>query len=193
MAMFLKKKKKQNSNTMNNEELHNEEIKDQETINDNEEQESAPELTKEEQLEEQVKILNDKHLRLYSEFENFRRRTAKEKIDLIGSASERIMKELLPVIDDFKRAQKSNAESNDINAVKEGVSLVFDKLDRTLVSSGLKQMEAIGEVFDADKHEAITNIPAPSEDMKGKVVDVVEDGYYLNDKIIRFAKVIVGQ
>lgn len=147
---------------------------------------------KEENLEEKLTELNDKYLRLYSEFENFRRRTAKERIELIGTATEQIIKELLPIIDDFKRAQKSNLESNDIEAVKKGFDLIFEKLNKTLSNSGLKTMEAHGQTFDADKHEALTNVPAPSENMKGKIIDVVEDGYYLNEKIIRFAKVVVG-
>jgi molecular chaperone GrpE len=148
--------------------------------------------TKEESLEEKLSELNDKYLRLYSEFENFRKRTAKERIELIGTATEKIIKELLPIIDDFKRAQKSNTESKDIEAVKKGFDLIYEKLNKTLTNSGLKPMEAQGDIFDADKHEALTNVPAPSEDMKGKVVNVVEDGYYLNEKIIRFAKVVVG-
>lgn len=156
-------------------------------------QEAKEELSKEEQLEEQIKMLNDKHLRLYSEFENFRRRTAKEKIDLIGTASEKIMLELLPILDDFKRAQEVNKESSDAEAIKEGFALISEKLNKTLTNAGLKKMNAKEEDFDADKHEAITNIPAPSEKLKGKVVDVIEEGYYLNEKIIRFAKVVVGQ
>jgi molecular chaperone GrpE len=147
---------------------------------------------KEENLAEKLAEINDKYIRLYSEFDNFRKRTAKERIELIGTASEKIIKDLLPILDDFKRAQKSNIESNDIEAVKKGFDLIYDKLNKTLTNSGLKPMEAHGQPFDADIHEALTNIPSPSEEMKGKVIDVVEDGYYLNDKIIRFAKVVVG-
>lgn len=151
------------------------------------------ELSKEEQLQEEIKQLNDKHLRLYSEFENFRRRTAKEKLELINTASEKVMLELIPILDDFKRAKQNNADSTDIEAIKNGINLIYEKMQKTLTNAGLKKMDAQGDIFDADKHEAVTNIPAPSKDMKGKVVDVIEEGYYLNDKIIRFAKVVVGE
>ena len=175
---------------MNKEEINNEE--EVENTTEKSTQEETP-LSKEEQLEEQIKILNDKHVRLYSEFENFRRRTAKEKIDLIGSASQRVILDILPVLDDFSRARINNVENTDAKAIKEGYGLIYEKLNKTLANSGLKKMEAKEEVFDADKHEAITNIPAPTKKLKGKVVDVIEEGYYLNDKIIRFAKVVVGQ
>ena len=146
----------------------------------------------------------DKYLRLYAEFENFRRRTAKEKIDLIKNAGEDIIKALLPIIDDFDRAQKAFEKSSDlttlseeaqkeIKALKEGVSLVHNKMLRTLEQKGLKAMESsIGKPFDVNEQESITDIPAPSEEMRGKVIDEIERGYYLNDKILRFAKVVVG-
>jgi molecular chaperone GrpE len=142
----------------------------------------------------------DKYLRLYAEFENFRRRTAKEKTDLIKNAGEDIIKALLPIIDDFERAQKSFDKANEANTVseeekklKEGVTLIHNKLVRTLEQKGLKVMESsVGKPFDVNEHESITNIPAPSDDMRGKVIDEIERGYYLNDKILRFAKVVVG-
>jgi molecular chaperone GrpE len=146
----------------------------------------------------------DKYLRLYAEFENFRRRTAKEKTDLIKNAGEDIIKAMLPIIDDFERAQKAFDKSSDlatlseeaqkeILALKEGVTLIQNKLFRTLEQKGLKAMEStIGKTFDVNEQESITNIPAPSDDMRGKVIDEVERGYYLNDKILRFAKVVVG-
>ena len=137
--------------------------------------------------------LNDKYLRLYSEFENYRKRTAREKLDIIGTASADLMKNLLPVIDDFERAIKANEKVEDVNALKEGFILIHHRLESLLQQKGLKPMEAQGQPFDVDLHEALTNIPAPTDDMKGKVVDVVEKGYYLNDTVIRYAKVVVGQ
>jgi len=136
--------------------------------------------------------LNDKYLRLYSEFDNFRKRTAKEKMELIQSGGEDVFKSFLPVIDDFERAMKSNAETTDINTVNEGIYLIFHKLKNTLQQKGLTEMKTVGEPFDTDLHEAITNIPAPSDDMKGKVIDELEKGYLLNGKVIRFAKVVIG-
>ncbi len=141
---------------------------------------------------DELQVAKDKYLRLYSEFENFRKRTAKEKIDLIQTANEKLMLDILPVLDDVDRAQKSFDEAEDVKALKEGVGLVFEKLAKILEQKGLKKMDAQGEVFDVDLHEAITQIPAPSEDMKGKVVDVVEKGYKLGERVIRFAKVVIG-
>lgn len=136
--------------------------------------------------------LKDKYLRLYADFENFRRRTAKEKLDMINSANEGLLKSLIPVIDDFERAKQSMDNTDDITAVKEGVDLIYTKFTKTLEAKGLKPMVSKGEPFDADLHESITQFPAPSPELKGKVIDEVEKGYYLNDKVIRFAKVIVG-
>ncbi|MCK8493652.1 MULTISPECIES: nucleotide exchange factor GrpE [Spirosoma] len=136
--------------------------------------------------------LKDKYLRLYADFENFRRRTSKEKLDLISNANEGVLKALIPVVDDFERALQSVETTEDIAAVKEGVSLIYNKLFKTLESKGLKPMISKGEPFNADLHESITQFPAPSDDLKGKVIDEIEKGYYLNDKVIRFAKVIVG-
>ncbi|KAB7732568.1 nucleotide exchange factor GrpE [Rudanella paleaurantiibacter] len=149
--------------------------------------ESAEDKTYKELVE-----LKDKYLRLYADFENFRRRTAKEKMELIANANEGMLVALLPVVDDFERAMQAIDKAEDVAAVKEGVSLIYHKLSRTLESKGLKPMVAKGEVFNADLHESITQFPAPSDDLKGKVIDETERGYYLNDKVIRFAKVIVG-
>jgi molecular chaperone GrpE len=145
-------------------------------------------------LELQAKIdeLNDKYLRLYSEFDNFRRRTAKEKIELIQSGGEDVFKNLLPVVDDFERAIKSNAETTDIKTINDGIILIYNKLKNTLTQKGLEEMKSLGESFNTDLHEAITNIPAPSDDLKGKVVDELEKGYMLNGKVVRFAKVVIG-
>ena len=146
----------------------------------------------EKQLNAKVEELNDKYIRLYSEFDNYRKRTQKEKIELHKTAGEDIFKILLPVLDDFERAMIAMNEAKDITAVKEGVELIFNKLRNGLQQKGLAAMETKGQAFDADIHEAITNIPAPSEDLKGKVVEELEKGYSLNGKVIRFAKVIVG-
>lgn len=136
--------------------------------------------------------MKDKYLRLYSEFDNFRRRTAKERNELLKTANQELMTALLPVLDDLERARNAMDEAEDVAAVKKGVELVFHKIDNTLQQKGLKPMQAIGEPFDADLHEAITQVPAPEDDMKGKVIDEVEKGYFLHDKVIRFAKVVIG-
>ena len=142
-------------------------------------------------VEEELSEMKDKYLRLYSEFDNFRRRTSKERQDLMKTANQEMMAALLPVMDDLERAKQATEKATDVNAVKEGLDLVFNKLANVLQQKGLKAMEATGQPFDADLHEAITQIPA-GDDMKGKVVDEVEKGYYLNDKVIRFAKVVIG-
>lgn len=142
-------------------------------------------------LKAELEESKDKYLRLYSEFENFRRRNAKERLDLIKTANEELVIALLPVLDDFERATKAMGE--DVKAVKEGVELIYNKLNKSLEQKGLKPMgDLIGKEFDADLHEAITHTPAPEESLKGKIVDVIENGYYLNDKVIRYAKVIIG-
>ena len=134
----------------------------------------------------------DKYLRLYADFENFRRRTSKEKLEYMKVASEDIIKAILPVLDDFERAQKSLSSAENSQAAKEGMQLIYNKLYKTLEHKGLKPMESIGKNFDLELHESITQVPAPSEDLKGKVIDEVEKGYFLHDKVIRFAKVIIG-
>ncbi|MCA6486274.1 MAG: nucleotide exchange factor GrpE, partial [Chitinophagaceae bacterium] len=139
-------------------------------------------------LEEQ----KDKYLRLMAEFDNFRRRTAKERLELIQTASKDVLVSLLDVLDDCDRAEKQLAGSDDITVQKEGVFLVFNKLRNILHQKGVRPMESVHQPFDLEKHEAITEIPAPNEELKGKVLDEVMKGYYLNDKIIRFAKVVVG-
>jgi molecular chaperone GrpE len=135
----------------------------------------------------------DKYLRLVAEFDNFRKRNAKERIELIQTAGKDVIVSLLDVLDDSERAQKQLETSNDTAAIKEGVLLVFNKLRNTLQSRGLKPMVSNGQDFNPDLHEAITEIPAPSKQLAGKVMDEVQKGYYLNDKIIRFAKVVVGK
>lgn len=175
------------------------------TAQEEQTEQSAEELQQEENVEEspvdtiaklelQLKESNDKYLRLYSDFENFRRRTSKERLDLLQSAGADIIRELLPVLDDFDRAANSNKDAKDIEAVIEGFSLIQNKLFNILSNKGLKPMNTeVGADFDTDKHEAITNIPAPSPELSGKVVDIVEKGFLHNEKVIRFAKVVVGQ
>ena len=135
--------------------------------------------------------LNDKYLRLFSEFDNFRKRTAKEKLDLTATASESVIKDILPVFDDFERALQ-NMEKNGNEADLQGVTLIFNKLKDTLKKKGLEEIEAMGVEFNTDEHEALTMIPAPEEGKKGKVLDVIQKGYKLNGKVIRFARVVVG-
>ena len=146
-----------------------------------------------EKLQAELQEQKDKYLRLMAEFDNFRRRTAKERIELIQTAGKDVIVSLLDVLDDCDRAEKQLQSSDDIAVQKEGIQLVFNKLRSNLQAKGVKAMESINADFDVEKHEAITEIPAPSEDMKGKVIDEVMKGYYLNDKIIRFAKVVVGK
>jgi molecular chaperone GrpE len=159
--------------------------------------------TESQKKSEEMTEFKDKYLRLYAEFENFRRRTAKEKTDLIKTAGESLMLAILPILDDFERAQKSmekpseNQSNEDflkeLNPIKEGVQLIYNKMFRLLEQKGLKPMESsIGKDFDINQHESIAQIPAPSEEMKGKVIDEIERGYYLHDKILRFAKVVIG-
>lgn len=144
-------------------------------------------------LEAEVADLKDKYLRLYSDFENFRKRTSKERVDLIKTASEDVLKELIPVVDDFERAFKASENETDLVKIREGNQLIFHKLVRILESKGLKAMEDLtGKPFNPDTQEAITQIPSPSEELKGMVVDVVEKGYTLGDKVVRFAKVVTG-
>jgi len=141
----------------------------------------------------EFKAIEDKYLRLYADFENYKRRTSNERIELFKTANQEVLVSLLPVLDDFERAMKSLQQNADINSLKTGVELVQSKLNTILQSKGLKPMEATGNPFDPDFHEAITKIPAPSDELKGKVIDEVEKGYFLGDKVIRFAKVIIGE
>jgi molecular chaperone GrpE len=154
-------------------------------------EDKGAELSVEDKLKAENQELKDKYLRLYSEFENYRRRTAKERLDLIKTASEDVIADLISVVDDFERALK--VESSDAQSLMEGNLLIYNKLFKVLESKGLKPIgELIGKEFDAETQEAITMVPAPSEDLKGKVIDVVEKGYTLGDKVIRYAKVVIG-
>lgn len=141
----------------------------------------------------ELKAVEDKYLRLYAEFDNYKRRTNAERMELFKTANQEVLVSLLPVLDDFGRALKAMETATEVAPVKEGVSLVNNKLTSILTAKGLKAMDSVGKAFDSEFHEAITNIPAPSDDLKGKIIDEVEKGYFLNDKVIRFAKVVVGE
>ncbi len=202
MLNKMKKNKMEENNTPENQDINElqEESQIPEGMVDNDSEETGETdpgakdggVSEEEKLKAEVAEWQNKHLRLYAEFDNFKRRTSKERLELLQIAGKDVIVDLLPVLDDFERAQKSMETATDIEAVKEGVKLVHHKLKSTLAGKGLKEMDSIGKEFDAEVHEGITNIPAPSSDLKGKVVDELEKGYYLNDKVIRFAKVIIG-
>jgi molecular chaperone GrpE len=187
--MFNKKKK--NEEPMIDE--HKEDLQTEETtISENIPTEPEIELSAEEKLQQENSVLNDKYLRLFAEFDNYKRRTQKERVELLQTAGKDVVVSLLPVLDDFERALKATENATEVNAIREGVMLVQSKLKGILSQKGLKEMESIHTAFDTDIHEAITKIPAPTDDLKGKVVDELEKGYTLNDKVIRFAKVVVG-
>jgi molecular chaperone GrpE len=143
--------------------------------------------------DQEVAELKDKYLRLFAEFDNYKKRTARERLDLIRHASEDIMVGLLPVLDDFDRAKRNADDGNSEESFSEGVQLVYHKLRQVLQQKGLKEMDTEETEFDPELHEAITKIPAPNEALKGKIIDHIEKGYYLNDKIIRHAKVVIGE
>lgn len=152
------------------------------------------EQTLEEKLQEELKQEKNKFLRLFADFENYKKRTTRERIELFSTASEGVMKTLLPVLDDFERALSHSDEDKEADELRKGVLLIYQKFVTTLEQKGLKAIEVEkGEVFNADDHEAITQIPAPTDDLKGKIIDIVEKGYKLGDKIIRFPKVVIGQ
>jgi molecular chaperone GrpE len=158
--------------------------------------ESTAERTEENEVEllkAELAEQKEKFIRLYADFDNFKRRNAKERVELIQTAGREVIQSMLEIMDDCDRAERQMQKSDDLVQIKEGIQLVFTKLRNTLQSKGLKEMKSIGEEFNPDFHEAITEIPVPDENMKGRVVDEVEKGYTLNDKIIRFSKVVVGK
>jgi len=175
-----------------NQEQAQEKPEEKETVEETEEEEKE-EPKKEPTAEEKLAELQDRYLRLSAEYDNFRKRTLKEKIDLQKSANENLLEAILPVADDFDRAMQSVDEAKDIEAVKEGLKLISGKFSSFLNQQGIKEIEALKKDFDTDLHEAITKIPAPSKKLKGKVVDVVQKGYFLNDKVLRFSKVVIGE
>lgn len=198
-----KKKNKKNSQNVENKEVktefkESEEVKDTEEPKDskNVEESNKAEEVKEEkdplaELQEKYNELNDKYVRLYSEYDNFRRRTANEKIELIKTASEGAISAMLPILDDFERALPTMEKSED-KSNYEGALLIYNKLKKTLEQKGLEEIKADGAEFNTDDHEALTQIPAPEETLKGKVMDVIQKGYKLNGKVIRYARVVVG-
>ena len=187
--MFNKKKKEEEPIIENNQaEQEIENAQNEENVPT----EPTVELSAEEKLQQENVALNDKYLRLFAEFDNYKRRTQKERIELLQTAGKDVVVSLLPVLDDFERALKATENTTEVSAIRDGIMLVQNKLKSILSQKGLKELESINTVFDTDIHEAITNIPAPSDDLKGKVVDELEKGYTLNDKVIRFAKVVVG-
>lgn len=191
----MKKKDKH----INQEELHEEDIQAQlngETIEDTETQDGdkvAEDIEPLEELQEKYNSLNDNYLRLHAEFDNFRKRTTKEKADLIKGGGERVLAEMLPFADDFERALESLHSAQDKEALVEGMNLIYNKFVEFLKQHGVKEIEAIGQPFNAERFEAVTTIPAQDESQKGTVIDCIQKGYYLHDKIIRFPKVIVGE
>ena len=164
--------------------------------NSTEEQEPEAELTPEQRiaaLKAALEKEKKEYLFLMAEFDNFRKRTIKDKAEIIKNGAEKAMQDILPIIDDFDRAIQAAATSEDVAAVREGVELIHNKLIKYLESNGVKEMLTTGEIFDADIHEAVTTFPAPSEELKGKIIDTVQKGYSINDKVLRHAKVVVGQ
>lgn len=195
---------KNNENTGNNIEINDENVENNVISDDNTEDTSAntdnsaeektTELTVEEQLEaakKEVEQYKDKYLRAVAEFDNYRKRTLKEKAELLLNGSEKAVCAFLPILDDFERAIADKTE--DVNAIKEGVQIIFNKFNKTLESLGVKKIETEGKDFDVDFHEAVAMVPGMGDDKKGKVIDCVQTGYQLNDKVIRHAKVAVGQ
>jgi molecular chaperone GrpE len=155
--------------------------------------ENALLLARVNESEAAVREMNDKYLRLSAEFDNFRKRTLRERMELTKTAAESVLLSILPVVDNFERALDSIDKGMDFQATKEGIVLIYNNFNDFIKQNGITEIEALGQVFDTDLHEALTKIPAPSEEMKGKIVDVIQKGYYLNEKVIRFAKVVVGE
>lgn len=174
--------------------IEQEEVKTSQTDTVEVEEQKSENESVEEKLKDQLQQEKDKFLRLFAEFENYKKRTSRERIELFSTASEDVMKTLLPVLDDFERALSHIEERKEVEELRKGVLLIYQKLVNTLEQKGLKALKVEkGDTFNADDHEAITQIPAPSEDLKGKIIDVVEKGYKLGDKVIRFPKVVIGQ
>ena len=198
--MTKEKNHPQEEEILKNEEVTTDEAVQNEEVNAEETAQEAAELTPEEQLanmlaeaQQMVSEERDKYLRLSAEFDNYRKRTLKEKAELIKNGGEKTLTAILPVLDDIERALKNMEASEETKAMKEGVELIFNKFNKILSQEGLQKIETEGREFDVDFHEAIALIPAPSEDLKGKILDCVQTGYMLNDKVIRHAKVAVAQ
>ena len=185
----------------NSSEKENQEVVNEETTNLQEEKENLAEETNEAdkvsaelaELQKKYDELNNSHLRFMAEFDNYRKRTLREKSELIKNGGENALTQLLPVVDDFERALQNIHKAEDLTGVAEGVDLIYNKFVSYLASQGVKAMEVVGKPFDLDQSEAIATIPAPEEGLKGKVLDCVQTGYLLNEKVIRHAKVVVGE
>lgn len=186
----------ENEDKINNESAENHELTEENTENTAEtpveEEKKAEGAESAVDYKAKYEEINDKFMRLYSEFDNSKKRNTRERIELIKSAGSDVLKSILPILDDFDRAIKANQTAVDIEAVKEGFTLINQKLYNSLEAKGLKKMDVIGQVLDTELHEAITQIPAPTPELKGKVVDVVENGFFINEVVLRHAKVIVG-
>lgn len=181
-------------NLESTENVDNSNLQEETPANSQEEQSNeVEELDEVAKLKAELEESNNKFLRLYAEFDNYKRRTSKERIDYMQSAGKEVILSLLPILDDFERGLEAMNSASDVPSVKEGVDLIYQKLLSTLNQKGLKPMEVVGEVFDADFHEAIANIPVQDENQKGKIIEELQKGYLLNDKILRFAKVVTGQ
>ncbi|MDQ1769765.1 nucleotide exchange factor GrpE [Labilibaculum sp. A4] len=176
--------------TCKKEESKIEENKDTKKTKKSSKEKKADELA---ELTIQLQEISDKYVRLSAEFDNYRKRTLKEKMELTKSGGEKILINILPVMDNFERALQSIDAAKDIDAIKDGVHLIYGNFKEFVTQNGIKEIEAVNQAFDTDIHEAITKIPAPTKELKGKVVDCVEKGYFLHDKVIRFAKVVVGE
>ena len=190
--MAVKNKKEKEVEKEQNENVSK---KHDETVSEGSENQSDTSIKEEDghTSEDKYDDLNNRFLRLYAEFENFRKRTNKERLDIINNANADLLKDMIPVIDDFERAITNNEGSEDVVAIKEGFSLIYNKYKGILQTKGLKPMDSKGEVFDPEVHEAVANMPTEDKKLKGKIIDDVEKGYFLNEKVLRYAKVVVGQ
>lgn len=189
---MAKKNKKTDNKKVAKEELENEVTKEASSEKKNEKKTKKKDKKKV-NFEEKYKEMNDKYLRLSAEFDNYRKRTLKERMEMMKNAGEDILINFLPVMDNIERAKQSIDDAKELDAIKEGISLIHKNIFDFLTARGISEINAKGEVFDTDLHEALTKIPAPEDDLKGKVVDVIEKGYKIKDKVLRYAKVVVGE
>ena len=189
----LHNNEQEKQHTDGEEDTQQEEATETSEVNREETSDENTNTTSEQEITAKLADINDKYVRLSAEFDNYRKRTLKERMELLQSAGEKILVNILPVMDNFERALQSLETTTDIDSLKEGVNLIYSNFSDFLNQNGVKAMECINTPFDADLHEAITKIPAPSEELKGKIVDCVQKGYQLNDKVIRYPKVVVGE
>jgi len=187
-----KKNKKTDDKKITKKELENQEIKEVSSKKESDKKHKKKDKKKV-NFEKKFIEMNDKYMRLSAEFDNYRKRTLKERMEMMKNAGEDILINFLPIMDNIERAKQSIDDAKEINAIKEGISLIHKNIFDFLTSRGISEINAKGEVFDTDLHEALTKIPAPEDDLKGKVVDVIEKGYKIKDKVLRYAKVVVGE